>query len=124
MRRRMSSLMLAATLFAVGACGQVEEQEDVVTTDEPTGSASHEPQATAAVADLAERRGVSADEVQVVAVEEVTWRDGSLGCAEKGMAYTQALVPGSRITLEVAGERVEYHAGGGRGPFLCEEPTQ
>lgn len=77
-----------------------------------------------AVDDLAQRLGVRAADVELVAVEEVTWRDGSLGCAQPGMSYAQALVEGSRITLR-AGERTyEYHSGGSGAPSLCEEPTQ
>ena len=57
-----------------------------------------------------------------MSVEEVTWRDGSIGCPEPGMNYTQALVPGIRVVLELDGRRYEYHAGGGRSIFLCENP--
>ncbi len=60
----------------------------------------------------------------VVAVEAVTWRDGSLGCAKPGTMYTQALVEGQRITLAVGDEEYAYHSGGDRDPFLCEDPTQ
>lgn len=77
-----------------------------------------------AAADLAGRLGIPEEEVEVVSVEEVTWRDGSLGCAKPGMQYTQALVDGTRIVLEAAGSRYEYHAGGSTPPFLCENPTE
>ena len=63
--------------------------------------------------------GVSVDDVRVTNAIAVTWPDGSLGCPEPGMAYTQALVPGYRILVR-AGERLlEYHASN-RGQFvLC-----
>ncbi len=77
-----------------------------------------------AVADLAERLGVDAEQVEVRAVEEVVWRDGSIGCARPGMHYTQALVDGSRVTLAAGGRTYEYHAGGNRKAFWCEHPTQ
>jgi hypothetical protein len=54
--------------------------------------------------------GVQIDEIRVVAAESVTWSDGSLGCPEEGQMYTQALVPGYRIVLDVAGEEIVYHA--------------
>ena len=98
--------------------------EDTMTSTSPSVPGPDSPQSRAAVADLAARLGVDADEVAVVAVEEVIWRDGSLGCAEQGRAYTQALVDGHRITLTVGEERYEYHDGGSRDPFLCETPTQ
>lgn len=77
-----------------------------------------------AVADLAASLGVDPGTVEVVAVEEVTWRDGSRGCAEPGMSYTQALVDGSRITLRSGNRTYEYHAGGGGRPTRCDKPTQ
>ena len=85
-----------------------------------TGGAAQE----AAVADLAERLGVSAEDITVASTDAVTWRDGSLGCAAPDMMYTQALVEGTRIVLEADGQRYEYHAGGNRPAFLCEKPTQ
>ena len=75
-----------------------------------------------AKADLAKRLGVDAARVTLVSSEEVTWSDGSLGCPEPGMMYTQALVPGARIILEVDGTQYNYHSGANRAPFLCEHP--
>jgi hypothetical protein len=75
-----------------------------------------------AKADLAKRLGIGAGEVTVVSATEVTWSDGSLGCPEPGMNYTQALVEGSRIILEAAGKQYHYHSGGSRPPFLCTNP--
>jgi len=75
-----------------------------------------------AKADLTKRLGVDPAQVTVVSSAEVTWRDGSLGCPEPGMYYTQALVPGTRTILEVGGKQYHYHSGGQRAPFLCENP--
>jgi len=81
-----------------------------------------DPAAQPAVTDLAARLGVDESEIAVVSVEEVTWSDGSIGCPEPGMMYTQALVNGSLVILEVDGTRYEYHSGGGRDLFYCENP--
>lgn len=68
-------------------------------------------------ADAARRAGIEVGDVRVTNAIAVTWPDGSLGCPEPGMAYTQALVPGYRILVR-AGERLlEYHASN-RGRFL------
>jgi hypothetical protein len=75
-----------------------------------------------ATADLASRLEVDSADIEVISVEEVTWRDGSLGCPEPGMFYTQALVDGTRIVLGAGGRSYHYHAGGNRTPFLCEHP--
>ena len=66
--------------------------------------------------------GVSADEISVATAEAVTWSDGSLGCPEPGMGYTQALVPGYRIVLDVDGEQIHYHAASDGDFFACENP--
>ncbi len=76
-----------------------------------------------AMTDLVNRTGADATAINVVSIEEVTWRDGSLGCPIPGMRYTQALVNGERIILEVAGTRYHYHSGGDRDPFYCAEPS-
>jgi hypothetical protein len=77
-----------------------------------------------AVADLVERFDLddSVSSISVVTVEEVTWRDASIGCPAKDMQYAQVLTPGTRIVLEHEGRSFSYHAGGGREPFYCATP--
>ena len=76
-----------------------------------------------AIADEAERRGVPEEEVTVAGYAEVTWRDGSLGCPQPGMMYTQALVPGHQLVLEVDGEYASYHAGRTGAFTYCADPV-
>ena len=118
---RRLALLLASTLL-LGSCGAPEED----TTVQPTGPSGTpaDPDVVRAVDDLAANLGVDADAVEVVAVEEVSWNDGSRGCAEPGMMYTQAIVEGARITLRVGGTDYEYHSGGGRTPARCDRPPQ
>lgn len=119
-----AGIALSASLAACGDETARPEPEQEGTTMPSEGTpGSDSPAAREAVADLAGRLDVSEADVRVVSVEEVTWRDGSLGCAQEGMMYTQALVDGSRIVLEVEGETYEYHQGQGR-VFWCEKPTQ
>jgi hypothetical protein len=73
----------------------------------------------AAKADLAQRLSIAADQIEVVKVEAVMWRDGSLGCPKPGMNYTQAVVPGFQIILSTGGQEYDYHADQERA-FLCE----
>ncbi|REK15673.1 MAG: hypothetical protein DWQ40_10080 [Actinobacteria bacterium] len=73
-----------------------------------------------AIEDLATKLGTSPDAITVVLAEEKTWNDGSIGCPEPGMSYTQALVDGSRVMLEADGRLYDYHAGSDGEPFLCE----
>lgn len=74
-----------------------------------------------AKADLAARLGIAVDEITVVSAEAVVWPDGSLGCPQPGMAYTQVLVEGAKIVLWAEGRTWPYHAGGERSPFLCDQ---
>jgi hypothetical protein len=87
---------------------------------DPRGNA----QVQAAIADLATMLGVDEDSIEVVVWEEVVWRDGSIGCPQPGMSYTQALVDGTRIVLEHDGTRYAYHAARSRDPFYCADPAE
>lgn len=66
--------------------------------------------AAAALADAAQRTGAAAGDMAVVGAEAVVWADGSLGCPERGVLYTMALVPGYRVRIAVAGNMMDYHA--------------
>ena len=101
----------------------MDESEPTTPSASPVPGADA-PVVTGAVADLAGTLGVDPAEVEVVAVEEVTWSDGSRGCAKKDMLYTQSLIDGSRITLRAGGTTYEYHSGGSGAAFLCETPTE
>ena len=74
----------------------------------------------AILADAAQRAGVSTEEIEVTAANAVTFTDGSLDCPEPGMMYTQALVDGYRIVVEVAEEELDYRVGSGGSFRLCE----
>jgi hypothetical protein len=76
-----------------------------------------------AKADLARRRAVAPDTIQVIEVRNVTWPDRGLGCPQPGMAYNQVQVDGLLIRLESGGQIFEYHSGGSKPPFLCEQPS-
>ncbi len=135
--RRPALLLAACTLLvACGAPDRSPSTEETAVDPSPSSSPSSpspssgpsggaaRPDVVQAVDDLAATIGVDAGDVEVVSVEEVTWRDGSRGCAQPGMAYTQALVDGSRITLRAGGRTYEYHAGGSQPPARCDKPTE
>jgi hypothetical protein len=74
----------------------------------------------AARADAARRSGHVESAIQVLTAEPVTWGDGSIGCPEAGVNYTQALVAGFRVRLGTGDKTwLEYHAGADGKPFLC-----
>ena len=86
----------------------------------PSGTPTDVPEArwAAIEADLAARD--VAGTPTLISAEAVTFTDGSLGCAEPGMSYTQALVDGMRVVVEVDGTTYDYRFGGGDEPHLCE----
>ncbi len=87
--------------------------------DNPVVSDDLAPEIELAIADLTERLGAGAT-IEVVVAHEVTWPDGSLGCPEPGMSYTQALVDGYRIELTDGQATYDYHGADGGDPFLCD----
>lgn len=76
-----------------------------------------------AMIDLAQRLGVAPTQITILVAERLTWPDGSLGCPQKGMLYTQALVDGFRIVLVVRGVEYAYHGEDEGKPFYCEHPA-
>jgi hypothetical protein len=74
----------------------------------------------AIVDDLMERVNAARGAVEVQRAEAVVWRDGSLGCPQPGMMYTQALVNGYRVVLSYDGKTYDYHASENGYFFLCE----
>lgn len=67
-----------------------------------------------AKADLAQRMGISLDEIEVQSVTPAEFPDASLGVPEPGKVYVQVITPGYVIELAVAGQTYRYHASGER----------
>lgn len=74
------------------------------------------------LADAATRLGVDPSAVTIVSAHAETFSDGSLGCPEPDMMYTQAIVDGYQVIVEANGTQVDYR-GSVPGQFrLCENP--
>ncbi len=72
------------------------------------------------LADAAERSGLAEGALRVLDSRQVTWGDGSLGCPEPGMSYTQALVPGWHVLVAAGESKLDYRLAE-QGYFrLCE----
>ncbi len=79
--------------------------------DAPPGTrVTAEAIAAAVRADAAQMLQLADAATLSVAVESVTWSDGSLGCPQPGMMYTQALVPGWRVIVGDGRTSLRYHA--------------
>jgi hypothetical protein len=74
--------------------------------------------------DLAQRLSMEIDEIEVLEAKAVVWPDASLGCPQPGMRYKQVPMDGALIRLQAEGKVYDYHSGGGRDPFLCEQPLK
>jgi hypothetical protein len=83
------------------------------------GQAGLQQAIVAARQDLAGRRGIDVDSIQVLEADSVNWRSGAIGCPQSGVYYTQALVPGYRLLLQAGFEVFTYHSRRGGDPFLC-----
>jgi hypothetical protein len=76
-----------------------------------------------AIAMLATQLAVDPARIDVLRSEEVTWRDGSIGCPQPGHMYTQAMVPGSLVELAYDGKTYMFHQSGRQPPFYCANPS-
>lgn len=63
----------------------------------------------AVVADAAKRFKVAESAVVLTRAEQVTWPDGSLGCPQPGLMYTQMLVEGFRVAAKTTEGELLYH---------------
>src|ERR1044071_6399292 len=76
-----------------------------------------------AKADLAQRLSIAITQINVLEAKAVTWPNSSLGCPERGMAYTEVLTPGYLILLHVNNQDYEYHASKSSEVSYCPNPT-
>ena len=58
------------------------------------------------------------EDLVVESAEEVTFSDGSLGCPQPGMMYTQALVDGYRVVIR-SGDKTYDFRGSGTTTSAC-----
>jgi predicted small lipoprotein YifL len=131
---RATTLALAALLAALTACGTEEpppagQDDPGVSQDSPETDTELDESLPMVPVDqaLVEAGGefdVDPEQIEVLVAEEVTWPDGAIGCPEPGEMYTQALVEGYRIVLDVDGEEVHYHGARDQPPFRCEDPQE
>jgi hypothetical protein len=88
------------------------------------GAAGLENLVERAKEDLAQRLNIDLTQINLIEAKAVVWPDASLGCPQPGMLYKQVPEDGALIVLQANGITYEYHNGGSRGLFLCEQSTQ
>jgi len=72
------------------------------------------------ITDLVERTNTEKQKIKVIRSESVTWNDGALGCPKPGMFYTQALVKGYWVILQINEISYDYRVSDSGYFTLCE----
>ena len=70
--------------------------------------------------DLAGRTGAALEKIAVIQSQATIWNDGSMGCPQPGVMYTQALVNGYWVILQIGNQKYDYRAAQTGYFFLCE----
>lgn len=123
-------------ILTCGACKQVEVESPAAGTsrlgktampvsesDDNAASigATLTQKVSAAVADLSNRTGISADAITVTQASNVNWGSSAVGCPKEDMNYTQAIVPGILVLLEADGKIYRYHGNDKSVLFHCPD---
>ena len=70
---------------------------------------------------LAQKLGLTADQILLSEVKPVVWRDAGLGCPKPGIDYIQVETPGFNIFLEAGGKTYNYHTDSAKRFVLCNK---
>lgn len=116
MKKVLISIALMTMLFSACApMGQptelppeVIEQATQIIEQATQISEQLTPGQEAAISAVVQNLGVAAEQVKLVSTEAVEWPDSCLGIVREGINCAQVVTPGFRITLDVAGQQVEY----------------
>jgi hypothetical protein len=120
--KRLVGAGIVAACATTGACAGVPQPQQAPPGSDSEAAVSRElptEKIEAALDDAAKRVSLPREQIEVSIAETVTWADGSLGCPQPGMMYTQALVPGFRIVLNAGGQQLAYHASTAGHPTFC-----
>lgn len=111
-------ISIALMVMLLGACApqgqptelppEVIEQATQIIEQATQISEELTPGQEAAISAVVQNLGVAAEQVKVVSTEAVEWPDSCLGITQEGIDCAQVVTPGFRITLDVAGQQVEY----------------
>ena len=130
-KKLLQTTLLVGLFASMAACKSAEDQQpdgssqaNTEQTNEPEHKVVAPPmnlngQIQFSKKDLAQRLDVPPESVELSGARQVTWRSGALGCPEPGMNYTQALVSGAVIYLQVDNMIHAYHARFAGEPFYC-----
>jgi len=84
-------------------------QEDTTMTPVTPPDEASEKMVVLVKQHLAQRLSIAIDQIVLLDIKSVVWRDAGLGCPKSGIDYIQAETPGYNILLEVSGATYRYH---------------
>jgi hypothetical protein len=127
-----SAAIAFAVLLAFAVCGAEPEDTPIAASSTPPVSASNRetpsmqsPVPKAILEPIlnkaAELAAVSREQLVVVRAEPAVWNDGSLGCPEPGVMYTQALVKGYWVVIAAGGKNYDFRVDNGGRFKLCPQ---
>jgi hypothetical protein len=87
------------------------EEPTQTPTEETAGETANTGDAVASSVSqtLAQQLQISADQIEIVSVENVDWPDACLGVYTADMMCAQVITPGYRVVLAADGQQYEYH---------------
>ncbi len=89
------------------------EPESIMSETKPTPEATLSPEmqsvADEATTILSKTLDASPEDITILEIHRVEWRDASLGCPQPGMMYAQVITPGYLVKAEVDGEEQMVH---------------
>lgn len=111
---RIASATLAPLCLLAAACTMAQAP--------PVTDAAEPPPADLALEIAAAHLSVDVDELELVRIEPVEWRDSAIGCPDPGMSYLQVITPGHfALVKDGNGVMHRVHLAGGHG-IVCEKP--
>jgi hypothetical protein len=76
------------------------------------------------LADAVKTTAADIQNIEIIRSQAVTWPDGSLGCPQEGMAYTQVLTDGYWIILRINEVDYDYRITQNGYFILCKDSLQ
>jgi hypothetical protein len=68
---------------------------------------------------LAQRLSIAVDQIELLDIKAVVWRDAGLGCPKPAVDYLPMETSGYKIVVEAGGQPYTYHTDAGKRFVLC-----
>lgn len=132
-------LIMSVGLMLITACGSAAAPVELnaenplpstpMPTNTPESSSSSPATGTPSPAEqkmidlsrerLSQKLNISVDQIIVISIKKMIWRDASLGCPKPGIDYMRVETPGYSIMLDAGGKTYNYHTDENKRAILC-----